>query len=158
MVHHEFMDLNLKADEVFIFDPAYLTKATFLNWGRTVIDFDKIGVRKSTGVVLQEASALYLRYPMAHARVKIATSPTAVTGVSLNKATLALAVGASQQLLATISPADASDQVMTWSSSAASKATVDSKGIVTGVAAGTSNITVTTHDGSFTATCAVTVS
>ena len=158
LVHHEFMDLNLKADEVFIFDPAYLTKATFLNWGRTVIDFDKIGVRKSTGVVLQEASALYLRYPMAHARVKIATSPTAVTGVGLNKATLALAVGASQQLLATISPADASDKVMTWSSSAASKATVDSKGIVTGVAAGTSNITVTTHDGSFTATCAVTVS
>ena len=161
VMHHEFMDLNLKSDEIFIFDPAYLTKATFLSWGRTVIDFAKIGVRKSTGVVLQEASALYLRYPMAHARVKIATSPTAVTAVDLNKATLALAVGASEQLYATITPADASEEAVTWSSSAVAKATVSASGVVTGVAAGTATITVTTVDvtgGAKTDTCVVTVS
>lgn len=158
VMHHEFMDLNLKSDEIFIFDPAYLTKATFLSWGRTVIDFAKIGVRKSTGVVLQEASALYLRYPMAHARVKIATAPVAVDSVALNKSTLALAVGASEQLLATITPADASNEAVTWSSSAVAKATVSASGVVTGVAAGTANITVTTADGSKTAVCVVTVS
>lgn len=161
VMHHEFMDLNLKSDEIFIFDPAYLTKATFLSWGRTVIDFAKIGVRKSTGVVLQEASALYLRYPMAHARVKIATSPTAVTAVNLNKSTLALAVGASEQLYATITPADASEEAVTWSSSAVGKATVSASGVVTGVAAGTATITVKTVDvtgGAKTDTCVVTVS
>ena len=161
VMHHEFMDLNLKSDEIFIFDPAYLTKATFLSWGRTVIDFAKIGVRKSTGVVLQEASALYLRYPMAHARVKIATSPVAVTGVDLNKATLALAVGASEQLYATITPADASNESVTWASSAVAKATVSATGVVTGVEAGTATITVTAVDttgGTITDTCVVTVS
>ena len=160
-IHHEFMDLNLKSDEMFIFDPAYLTKATFLSWGRTVIDFAKIGVRKSTGVVLQEASALYLRYPMAHARVKIATSPVAVTAVDLNKATLALAAGASEQLYAIITPADASNEAVTWASSATSKATVSASGVVTGVAAGTATITVTAVDttgGTITDTCVVTVS
>ena len=161
VMHHEFMDLNLKSDEIFIFDPAYLTKATFLSWGRTVIDFAKIGVRKSTGVVLQEASALYLRYPMAHARVKIATSPVAVTSVDLNKSTMALAVGASEQLYATITPADASNESVTWASSAVAKATVSATGVVTGVQAGTATITVTAVDttgGTITDTCVVTVS
>ena len=161
VMHHEFMDLNLKSDEVFIFDPAYLTKATFLSWGRKLIDFDKIGVRKSTGVVLQEASCLYLRYPMAHARVKLASRPVAVTDVDLNKATLALAVGASEQLYATITPADASNEAVTWSSSVVGKATVSATGVVTGVASGDTTITATAVDttgGTITGTCVVTVS
>jgi uncharacterized protein YjdB len=79
-----------------------------------------------------------------------------VTGVTLNKSTLALVAGSSATLAATITPEDATNKSVTWSSSDTSIATV-SDGKVTAVKAGTATITVTTTDGSKTATCAVTV-
>ena len=88
----------------------------------------------------------------------IPTVPVAVTGVTLDKATLALTVGgATGTLVETVAPADASNTSVTWSSSAETVATV-AGGVVTPVAAGTADITVTTVDGSLTDTCAVTVS
>ena len=81
-----------------------------------------------------------------------------VSGVALNKTELALAVGASETLIATVQPADATDNSVTWASDNTSVATVDADGKVTAVAAGAANITVTTTDGGKTATCAVTVS
>jgi len=83
--------------------------------------------------------------------------PVAVASVSLNKATTSIMGGATETLTATISPANATDQNVTWASSNTAVATVSSAGVVTAVAAGTANITVTTTDGSKTATCAVTV-
>jgi uncharacterized protein YjdB len=80
-----------------------------------------------------------------------------VTGVALNKTTDTVAVGADDQLQAIISPPGATDQAVYWSSSNTSVATVDHTGLVTAVAAGATIITVTTADGNFTATCAVTV-
>ena len=80
-----------------------------------------------------------------------------VTGVSLNKTTTTLTVGDTETLTATVSPDDASDKSVTWSSDKTSVATVDPNGLVTAVGAGTANITVTTTDGSKTASCAVTV-
>lgn len=81
-------------------------------------------------------------------------SPTSVT---LNKTTLSLAVGANETLTATVLPADATDKTVTWKSSDATIAGVDSTGKVSGVKAGTADITVTTKDGSKTAKCTVTV-
>jgi hypothetical protein len=49
------------------------------------------------------------------------------------------------------------NQTVTWTSSNASAATVDSNGLVSAVAAGTATITATTSDGGYTAACAVTV-
>ena len=80
-----------------------------------------------------------------------------MTGVSLNKSTTSIAVGAKETLYASIAPANADDRAVTWSSDDSTVATVDTNGKVTGKAAGSATITVTTHDGSFTATCAVTV-
>ena len=80
-----------------------------------------------------------------------------VTGVSLNKTTTTLTVGDTETLTATVSPDDATDKSVTWSSDDTSVATVDPDGLVTAVGAGTANITVTTTDGSKTASCAVTV-
>ena len=85
-------------------------------------------------------------------------SAVAVTGVSLNETTLAMEVGgATQTLTATVAPANATNQNVTWTSSNTGVATVED-GVVTAVAAGTATITVTTEEGSFTATCDVTVS
>ena len=86
-----------------------------------------------------------------------APSGTPVTGVTLNKATTSLAPLATEQLIATVAPADATNKTVTWSSSNPEVATVSATGLVTAVAAGTATITVTTTDGAKTATCAVTV-
>lgn len=82
----------------------------------------------------------------------------AVTGVSLNKSTMSLNVNDSETLVATITPNDASDKAVSWSSSDSLIASVSNLGEVSGVAAGSATITVTTHDGGFIDTCAVTVS
>ncbi|MDR2887286.1 MAG: Ig-like domain-containing protein [Bacteroidales bacterium] len=83
--------------------------------------------------------------------------PVKVSGISLDKPTLELEAGGSGTLVATISPADAENKAVTWSSSNGAVATVDQNGAVTAVAAGTATITVTTADGGFTAGCVVTV-
>jgi len=80
-----------------------------------------------------------------------------VTGVSLSKSTLSVGIGSTETLTATVAPTDASNKNVTWESSNTAVATV-SNGVVTGVSEGTSTITVKTVDGSYTATCSVTVS
>ena len=80
-----------------------------------------------------------------------------VTEVKLDKDSLSLEVGGTATLTATITPSNATDQNVTWSSNAPGVATVDSSGNVTAVAPGTATITVTTEDGNKTATCVVTV-
>jgi len=81
----------------------------------------------------------------------------AVTGVTISPATVTLAVNATSQLSKTISPANATNQNVTWISSNTSVATVNSAGLITAIAAGTTTITATTADGGKTATSAVTV-
>jgi hypothetical protein len=85
------------------------------------------------------------------------SATVSVTGVALSPTTLSLTVGGSTgSLTATVSPSTATDPSVSWSTSDASVATV-SGGVVTPVAVGTATITVKTTDGSYTATCAVTV-
>ena len=80
-----------------------------------------------------------------------------VTGVTLDQTDLTLFTGQSEQLTATVTPDNATNKNVTWSSNDDTIATVDNNGNVTAVAAGTATITVTTEDGSHTATCTVTV-
>ena len=84
--------------------------------------------------------------------------PIAVTGVSLNKSSTTIKYGGNETLIATVSPEDADDKSVTWSSNNESVATVDEAGKVTAVSVGNAVITVTTKDGEFKATCAVAVS
>lgn len=79
-----------------------------------------------------------------------------VTGVTLNKNTLVLdTVWQTEQLTATITPANADDQTVVWSTSDSSVATVDQTWLVTCVTPWDATITVTTNDGWYTATCSV---
>ena len=119
-------------------------------------------------------------------KVTVSDKEIKVTGVKLNKSETSLLVGgnetltatvlpedatnqnvtwksdkpeiATETLTATVLPEDATNQNVTWKSDKPEIATVDANGKVTGVKAGEATITVTTEDGSKTATCKVTVS
>ena len=83
-----------------------------------------------------------------------------VTAITLNKTATTITAGQTETLsVSSVTPDDATDQTVTWSSDNEAVATVDADGKVTAVALGTANITATANDGSgVTATCAVTVS
>lgn len=83
----------------------------------------------------------------------------AVTGVTMDSASLVLATGATTILTATVAPETATNKTLTWESSNKSVATVETtfEGcVVTGVAEGTSTITATANNGE-KAECVVTV-
>lgn len=87
----------------------------------------------------------------------LGVTETKVTGVSLDETEITLKKGATKTLTATVAPADAGNQNVTWSTSDDKIATVDQTGKVTAVAKGEATITVTTEDGGYTAACKVTV-
>ena len=80
-----------------------------------------------------------------------------VLGVVLRVRSLSLNVGQTKHLTAFVSPTDAEDKSVEWASADEQVATVDTEGNVTGVGAGETDVTVTTVDGGFTASCHVTV-
>ena len=87
---------------------------------------------------------------------QIGLSYTPVESVTLDQTELELIVGKEATLTAAVAPGDASDQTVTWTSSAPEIATVEN-GKITALAEGTATITVTTVDGGKTAQCQVTV-
>ena len=90
------------------------------------------------------------------AQCSITVSTISVTGVSLSDTSIEIGVGNSKVIAATISPSNASNKNVTWSTSKSSVATV-SEGTITAVSIGTVTITATTVDGGYKATCTVTV-
>ena len=113
---------------------------------------------KATGVTLTDSTKATISFTMPGNNVTLTTAyATLVSAVSLNKTELALTAGDMQTLTATITPDDANNKNVSWSSDKPSVATVDENGKVTAVAVGTANITVKTVDGGKTAVCAVTV-
>ena len=87
-----------------------------------------------------------------------AIDAVAVTGISLNKSSTSISVGSSETLEATITPSNATNQEVLWTTTDSSVATVDQTGKVTGVYAGSAVIVATSKDGGKTDTCSVTVS
>lgn len=79
----------------------------------------------------------------------------AVTGVTLSASSATLTVGDTAQLTAAVSPDNATDQSLTWTSSDQSVATVVD-GLVTAVGGGSATITATAHNG-ISASCTYTV-
>ncbi len=95
-----------------------------------------------------------INYDSNGAAVTVAAAPKPATGITLNKNALSLTAGGSEQLEATVQPADTTDAVK-WSSNKPDIAKVDSTGKVTAVAPG--EATITAKAGTKTANCTVTV-
>lgn len=77
IIHDEMFDTVNMSDCAFCLDPEFLYKATHLSHERSILDLKSAGIRNTDATVLREAAALYLRYPNAHARMKIAAHSAA---------------------------------------------------------------------------------
>lgn len=88
--------------------------------------------------------------------VEFTTSAIPVVSITLNASTKSIAKGATFQLSVTFDPTNATNKAITWTSSAATIASVSANGLITGLKSGTAKITATAHNGKV-ATCDVTV-
>jgi len=114
--------------------------------GKNKIEVQSVTVQDwTTGEALEEGQAVELMK---------------VTAITLNKTATTIPAGQTETIsVSSVTPDDATDQTVTWSSDNEAVATVDADGKVTAVALGTANITATANEGSgVTATCVVTVS
>ncbi len=83
----------------------------------------------------------------------VSDSPVPITGIAQNKQVTVIERGRSERLYTSITPLNATNQNIKWSSSNTGIATVNVFGTVTGVSEGTARITAESIDGGFTAYC-----
>lgn len=84
-------------------------------------------------------------------------SSVKVNGISVDKTNMSLMVGGTGAVTATVSPSNATNKNIAWSSSNTSVATVSDNGLITGIGVGTAAITATAADGGFTASCTINI-
>lgn len=123
-----------------------------------IVTVDKYGY--ITGVKVGEAyvSASAKNHETQEWLIEVSRDKVKVTGIRLDESSIELEKGVSQILRATLSPTNATNRNVTWTSSNAKIASVDSSGRVTGLNPGTVTITVRSSENSkATATCAVEV-
>lgn len=89
--------------------------------------------------------------------VNVSTDGKSVTGLSLNKSNVTLTVGSSETIKATITPKDATNKNINWTSSNSGVVTVSKTGKLTGVGKGTAVVKALTEDGGYTKLINVTV-
>lgn len=124
------------------------------NTGIAAVSNDGLVTAKSLGNTVITAKTLDGGYT-ASCLVSVNTVP--VTGITLNKTSLNLEIGKPVMLIPAITPDNATNKTVIWSSNNSSIASVDKFGIVTGKLAGTAKITATTVDGSYKAACDITI-
>ncbi|WP_226654797.1 cell wall-binding repeat-containing protein [Guptibacillus hwajinpoensis] len=91
------------------------------------------------------------------ATYELEVEPVKVTSVTLNQYSATMIVGNSETFIATVSPENATNQKVTWTSSNTDVAKVDTEGTVTALSKGTAKITATSVDGGQEATLDLTV-
>lgn len=127
------------------------TKITWTSSDEAVATVDDNGLivaRKSGNAVITATASNGV-----NGTITIKVKAISVSGVSLNSESTRLAVGATTTLIATVSPSNATDRRVTWTSSDEKVVKVDSDGTVTAMGEGTATVTVETVDGGFSKTC-----
>ncbi len=110
-----------------------------------------------TGVKAGSTTITVTGHNNIQATIGITVSNISVTSVTLNKTSTSITAGATETLVATVNPNNATNKEIIWSTSDNSVATVD-EGVVTAVSAGSATITATSAENADKkATCTVTV-
>lgn len=112
----------------------------------------KEGTYTLTAVATDDSGDITVSSP-----VTIVVEHLAATGVTISPISAFIGIGETIRLISTISPSNASIKNMIWNSSDTMIASVSSSGLVTGITPGSASITVTTEDGSYTASSSITV-
>jgi hypothetical protein len=91
------------------------------------------------------------------AKCTVTVRKVVVTDIQLDKRSVLVDAGVSFNIIATITPGNATNKTVKWTTSDSGVAKVSSSGKVTAVASGVCQITATTADGGYTAVCMITV-
>ena len=132
------------------------TKSLSVTWDK-VVDTRVAGNFTFTGTLVMTDGILNSNNITLLANLIVIDNVKNVNTVTLNKTTDLITVGNTDPLIIEVSPINATNKNVTWTSSNSSIATVNN-GVITAVSSGTAIITATTVDGSKTANCTVTVS
>lgn len=139
------------------FDPSDATNKDVV-WGSSLPEVAKIdenGV--ATALKTGETVISVTSNDGGYTASAILTVTNPVRGVTLNEQTVSMCVGDEFTLKHTVTPSDADNTDVVYSSNALDVAKVSENGVVTAINTGTAVITVRTVDGDFTATCTVNV-
>lgn len=117
---------------------------------------DNNGVIKAVSIGTTTVTAK-IKNGVLSATSNVTVKAKSVKGIKLNKTSLTLQIGSSENLQFVLTPTDAGNQNVTYSSSNTKIATVASNGLVKAIAQGTTDITVKSEDGGFTAKCTIKV-
>ena len=114
------------------------------------------GIKEGTAIISAKSeNGIIAKANITVKKNQTEVSDIPVTGISLNKTSVTVNVGKSTSLVVAISPSDATNKNITWTSSNTAVATV-SNGTITGKGEGYATITAKSSNGK-TATCSVKV-
>ena len=150
------IECNLKESGFSMVDMVYTTATSNMGESYASMDgntwTDLEGMKVSSTSTLKNTNACIKAFTVEQEKQNVA-----VTGVTLDKNTYSIQEEATGNLVATITPQDATVKDVTWTSSDANVVTVSSEGVIKGISEGKAIITITTVDGGYTDTCEVTV-
>ncbi|MFA6675554.1 MAG: Ig-like domain-containing protein, partial [Bacilli bacterium] len=154
--------INIEVDDYFTLTPLFApSNATNQNvsWSSdnpliaTIADGVVLGKNQGTCTITATTEDGHFT---ATCLVNVSTANIHVTSVSLNQNTMRAYVGDTATLIANILPSNATNKNTSWASSNSAVATI-TNGVVSALSVGSSTITVTTDDRSYTDTCLLTV-
>ena len=151
-----YVDKSFRLSCTIVPTTATFKEVTWKTDNAKVAKVDNNGLVTGVGVGTAYITCTSVDNPFAAQRCKVNVS-IAVGGVSLDQNELSLYETATALLTPTVLPKNATNKKVIWSSSDTSVATVNSKGLVKAVKAGSCVITCTTKNRNKTATCKVTV-
>lgn len=154
-------ELSLFLGDSYTFTPTLVdsraeTTLTWISSNTSVASIDENGVLTTVG--LGTTTITCTAHNGRAATCVVTVSPVEVSNITLSRTEAELVAGEKVQLMPTVSPDNATNKTVTWSSTNEAVAVVSESGLVTAVGSGTCQVKATANDGSGkSASCLVTV-
>lgn len=128
--------------------PTFADNGSIASWATSQVgQVQAAGIMGGVGNNLFSPQGYYTREQSIVTIMRMEWVVVPVSGISLDQSEVTLRAGQTQALTATVSPANATNQTVKWSSSSPTVATVDDQGLVTALKEGTATITATAANG-----------